>query len=122
MTVDKRGVLSRLFAFVGLGNISLLGNPQFALYTTLFVTVWFLMGFYMLIFIGGLQDIPKDYYEKIFEKFGVVEAMQVGARRSTGLGLTFCKLAVEAHGGRIGVKSEVAQGCTFWFALPRNEA
>ena len=43
--------------------------------------------------------IPKDYYEKIFEKFGVVEAMQVGARRSTGLGLTFCKLAVEAHGG-----------------------
>ena len=66
--------------------------------------------------------IPKDYYEKIFEKFGVVEAMQVGARRSTGLGLTFCKLAVEAHGGRIGVKSEVAQGCTFWFALPRNES
>jgi multiple sugar transport system permease protein len=63
MTVDKRGVLSRLFAFVGLTNISLLGSPQFALYTTLFVTVWFLMGFYMLIFIGGLQDIPKDYYE-----------------------------------------------------------
>ncbi len=63
MTVDKRGVLSRLFALVGIGNISLLGSPQFALYTTLFVTVWFLMGFYMLIFIGGLQDIPKDYYE-----------------------------------------------------------
>jgi multiple sugar transport system permease protein len=63
MTVDKRGVLSRLFGFLGLTNISLLGSPQFALYTTLFVTVWFLMGFYMLIFIGGLQDIPKDYYE-----------------------------------------------------------
>jgi multiple sugar transport system permease protein len=63
MTVDKRGVLSRLFGLVGLGNISLLGSPQFALYTTLFVTVWFLMGFYMLIFIGGLQDIPSDYYE-----------------------------------------------------------
>ena len=63
MTVDKRGVLSRLLAVFGLTNISLLGNPQFALYTTLFVTVWFLMGFYMLIFIGGLQDIPKDYYE-----------------------------------------------------------
>jgi multiple sugar transport system permease protein len=28
-----------------------------------FVTVWFLMGFYMLIFLGGLQDIPKEYYE-----------------------------------------------------------
>ena len=28
-----------------------------------FITVWFLMGFYMLIFLGGLQDIPKEYYE-----------------------------------------------------------
>jgi signal transduction histidine kinase len=64
--------------------------------------------------------VPLEYHEKIFEKFGVVEAMQVGARRSTGLGLTFCKLAVEAHGGRIGVESEKDQGCTFWFALPRS--
>ena len=39
------------------------GSPSVALYTTLFVTVWFLMGFYMLIFIGGLQDIPREYYE-----------------------------------------------------------
>jgi two-component system, sensor histidine kinase and response regulator len=63
--------------------------------------------------------ILPEYHEKIFEKFGVVEAMQVGSRRSTGLGLTFCKLAVEAHGGRIGVESDKDQGCTFWFALPR---
>ena len=63
MTVDKRGVLARLLGWLGFGAVSLLGNPSIALYTTLFVTVWFLMGFYMLIFIGGLQDIPKDYYE-----------------------------------------------------------
>jgi multiple sugar transport system permease protein len=63
MSVDKRGILPRMFASLGLGGISLLGNPSLALYTTLFVTVWFLMGFYMLIFIGGLQDIPKEYYE-----------------------------------------------------------
>lgn len=63
MTVDKRGVLARFLAWLGFGGVSLLGNPAIALYTTLFVTVWFLMGFYMLIFIGGLQDIPKDYYE-----------------------------------------------------------
>ncbi len=63
MTVDKIGLLSRLFAFLGFGGVSLLGHPSLALYSTLFVTVWFLMGFYMLIFVGGLQDIPKEYYE-----------------------------------------------------------
>lgn len=63
MSVDKVGVLARLFSTLHIGGISLLGSPAFALYTTLVVTVWFLMGFYMLIFIGGLQDIPREYYE-----------------------------------------------------------
>ncbi len=63
MTADKIGLIARIASFVGLGGLSLLGSPHLALYTTLFVTVWFLMGFYMLIFIGGLQDIPKQYYE-----------------------------------------------------------
>ena len=62
--------------------------------------------------------IPPEYQEKIFEKFGQVEADQKGQKRSTGLGLTFCKLAVEAHGGKIMVESRVGEGSTFRFWLP----
>ncbi len=61
--------------------------------------------------------IAPEYHQRIFEKFGQVEDRH--NRVGTGLGLTFCKLAVEAHGGRIGVESEVGQGSTFWLALPR---
>jgi signal transduction histidine kinase len=62
--------------------------------------------------------VPGEYRDKIFEKFGQVKARQDEEKHSTGLGLTFCKLAVEAHGGTIGVDSEVGNGSTFWFELP----
>ena len=60
--------------------------------------------------------IPPEYHARIFEKFAQVDQQQ--RRYSTGLGLTFCKLAVEAHGGQVGVQSQVGQGSTFWFVLP----
>ena len=60
--------------------------------------------------------IAPEHQQRIFEKFGQVEDRQ--NRQGTGLGLTFCKLAVEAHGGRIGVESEVGHGSTFWLTLP----
>ncbi len=66
--------------------------------------------------------IPAEYQGRIFEKFGQIEARSNGKKYSTGLGLTFCKLAVEAHGGSIGVESEVGKGSTFWFVLPKDGA
>jgi signal transduction histidine kinase len=62
------------------------------------------------------DGIPPEYHQKIFDKFGQVNGNK--ARFGTGLGLTFCKLAVESHGGRIGVESEPGKGSTFWFTLP----
>lgn len=64
------------------------------------------------------EGIPSEAFGRIFEKFGQVETRKGGRRMSTGLGLTFCKMAVEAHGGRIGVESEPGQGSTFFFHLP----
>lgn len=63
MSAEKIGIIARLFSALGISGFSLLGNPSVALYAVVFITVWFLMGFYMLIFLGGLQDIPKEYYE-----------------------------------------------------------
>lgn len=63
MVIDKIGIISRLTAMLGIGGMSFLGDPNFALVTVVLVSAWFLMGFYMLIFLGGLQDIPAQYYE-----------------------------------------------------------
>jgi len=65
------------------------------------------------------SGIPEEFIEKIFDKFTQVTAINSETIRSTGLGLTFCKLAVEAQGGKIGVKSESKKGSTFWFTLPK---
>jgi hypothetical protein len=58
----------------------------------------------------------------IFEKFGQLEARDSGRAHSTGLGLSFCKLAVEAHGGEIAVESEQGSGTTFTLTLQRGAA
>jgi signal transduction histidine kinase len=64
--------------------------------------------------------IPLEDQTRIFEKFGQVESRDAGHKMSTGLGLTFCKLAVEAHGGRIWVESVPGEGSTFHFTVPLN--
>ncbi|MBI4750183.1 MAG: hypothetical protein HY774_16990 [Acidobacteria bacterium] len=64
------------------------------------------------------EGIPKEKQALIFEPYGQVQARASGSVRSTGLGLAFCKLAIEAHGGTIGVESEISKGALFWMVLP----
>jgi two-component system, sensor histidine kinase and response regulator len=62
--------------------------------------------------------VPPEAREKIFEKFGTVGSQHQSTYHSVGLGLAFCKLAIEAQGGTIGVDPGVPAGSTFWFELP----
>ncbi len=62
--------------------------------------------------------IPKDYLEKVFDKYVRIDNDRTKAVAGKGLGLTFCKMAVESHGGRIWVESEPGKGSTFYFTMP----
>ncbi|MEO7038681.1 MAG: ATP-binding protein [Candidatus Elarobacter sp.] len=62
--------------------------------------------------------IPPEYHELIFRKFERAKQPEVPRVRSSGLGLAFCKLAVEVHGGRIWVRSTEGSGSQFHIALP----
>ena len=61
--------------------------------------------------------IPREAFARIFQKFGQLDHDR---RVGTGLGLAFCKLAVEAHGGSIMVESTPSEGSTFSFTIPLN--
>ena len=61
MLVDKQGVITRMLRPVGLGDVSWLGTPSLALPTLVVISVWFLMGNQMLIFLAALKDIPGEY-------------------------------------------------------------
>lgn len=62
--------------------------------------------------------IPNDQRDHLFDKFVRGNAAE-NSRRSVGLGLAFCKLAVQAHDGTIGISDAMPKGSVFWFALPK---
>ncbi|MFZ0547198.1 MAG: hybrid sensor histidine kinase/response regulator [Candidatus Promineifilaceae bacterium] len=65
------------------------------------------------------QGIPPEYHHRIFDKFVQVTSSEgEPLRKGTGLGLAFCRLAIEAHGGEIWVESEPEKGSVFYFTLP----
>ena len=62
------------------------------------------------------EGIPKDSIDKIFDKFYQVEDGKHSSLNK-GLGLTFCKFAVEVMGGKIWAESELGVGTTFFFTI-----
>ncbi len=62
--------------------------------------------------------IQKDKLNSVFDKFSQVMAKKSGHARSTGLGLAFCKMTTEAHGGKISVASIPNEETVFTFTLP----
>ncbi|MBN9161056.1 MAG: hypothetical protein BGO98_00085 [Myxococcales bacterium 68-20] len=65
------------------------------------------------------KGIPADYRERIFDKFVQVERdARAHVRTSHGLGLVFCRLATEAHGGKIWVEENRPRGSSFCVRLP----
>jgi signal transduction histidine kinase len=62
--------------------------------------------------------IAVEHLPNIFERFYRLDTSRARATGGAGIGLAVVKQLVEAHGGRVGVRSVVGAGSTFYFTLP----
>jgi len=62
--------------------------------------------------------IPGEEQGKLFRKFYQIDGDFTGQVPGFGLGLAFAKNVIEAHGGKVGLRSEPGQGSEFFFTLP----
>jgi light-regulated signal transduction histidine kinase (bacteriophytochrome) len=77
-------------------------------------------GFWKFSVTDNGPGIEEEYFEKIFRIFQTLSPRN--KFESIGIGLTIAKKIVELYGGRIWVQSEVGEGSTFFFTLPKQEA
>ncbi|WP_419995979.1 carbohydrate ABC transporter permease [Streptomyces boninensis] len=63
MLDEQLGVVNKTLRTVGMDGEAWLGKPGLALMTVIGIMVWVMMGYYMIIFLAGLQEIPNEYYE-----------------------------------------------------------
>ena len=66
--------------------------------------------------------VPPEHREAVFDKFFQLEKRGEGRTYTTGLGLTFCQMAVRAHRGKIGIESDGTLGSSFFFLLPLKKS
>jgi len=65
--------------------------------------------------------ISAQYQDKIFDKYAQINKKSDTRMYTAGLGLSFCKMAVIAHGGNMGVTSDGNKGSSFYFVLPKKK-
>ncbi|MFN2377699.1 MAG: ATP-binding protein [Candidatus Binatia bacterium] len=66
------------------------------------------------------EGIAENFLPRLFQKYARADGQTMGARYDSGLGLVFCRMAVELHGGTIEVESRVGVGSQFSIALPAS--
>lgn len=65
------------------------------------------------------MGIPADQIKSVFDKYYRVDGQEKDVRKGSGLGLYFCRLAIEAHHGNIKIESKIGAGTTVIFELPQ---
>lgn len=60
---DQTGVVNQFLSWFGIHPIAWLGDAHYAMFTVIVFSIWSLIGYYMIIFLAGLQNIPNTYYE-----------------------------------------------------------
>lgn len=113
--VGDRQLLKRVFANLIQNAITHSGRP-----IDLHITVRALEDAVLFSVEDNGNGIPPEFHEMIFQKFGTVKSTNTPRVRSSGLGLTFCRMVAEAHGGRIWLKSAPGEGSAFYLQIPNN--